>query len=242
MNISLAFITWNERAGLTEILPRVPFESVNQTFAIDGGSTDGTIELFQERGIPVNRQRERGLGAAMLEARQVVQEGALIFFHPDGNENPADIPIIAERLRKGSPFVVASRMIRGAQNEEDSAALKPRKWANQGLALIANVLFARNGVRTTDITNGFRGISCEAFDRMRLTSTDLTMDFQMVIRALKLGMAIDEFPTHEGQRIGGTSNFPSLRTGLKEVELLWREWLAGDAVFDTSSSASHSRV
>jgi hypothetical protein len=77
---------------------------------------------------------------------------------------------------------------------------------------------------------------------MRLTSKDLTMDFQMVIRALKLGMPIDEFPTHEGRRIGGRTNFPSLRTGLKEVELLWREWLAGDAVFDTSSSGHCSRV
>lgn len=231
MDVSLALITRNEIAGLQALFDRIPRHVVSETFAVDGHSTDGTIEFLRERGIPVYEQREKGLGAAMLEAREHAKGAALVFFHPDGNEDPGAIPEFVARLRAGSQFVVASRMILGARNEEDGQLLRWRKWANQGLAITANVLFARNGARTTDITNGLRAITCAAWDRMCLTSRDLTMDFQMVIRALKLGMPIDEFPTQEGHRIGGATAFPSIPTGLKELELIWNEWRAGDAVF-----------
>jgi hypothetical protein len=152
-----------------------------------------------------------------------VRTAAFIFYHPDGNENPADLPRMAALLRAGHAFVVASRMIRGARNEEDAQWLKWRKYANLGFVYLANLFFAHGGNRTTDVTNGFRGISCAAFDRMRLTSRDLTMDYQMVIRALKLGIPITEFPTCEAPRIDGATNFASLPTGVAELKLLARE-------------------
>jgi glycosyltransferase involved in cell wall biosynthesis len=231
-------ITRNEIAGLRAVFDRLPQDQVFETFAVDAHSTDGTVDFFRERGIPAAAQVEKGLGAAMLEARAHARGDAIIFFHPDGNEDPAAIPTFMERLRSGSEFIVASRMIPFASNEEDGQILRWRKWANQGLALIANVLFARGGARTTDITNGLRAITCDAFDRMCLSARDLTMDFQMVIRALKLGMTIDEFPTREGDRVGGATNFPSFQTGLKELGLIWDELLAGDSVFQRLPKAS----
>jgi len=230
MNVSLAIITRNEIAGLRGVFDDIPRDALFEVFAVDAHSTDGTVEFLRERGVAVHDQSEPGYGAAMIQARSLTRGNALIYFHPDGNENPRDIPKFLERLDRGASFIVASRMIPGAWNEEDSRLLRFRKWANQGLALIANLLFSRSGVRSTDITNGFRAITCAAFDRMRLTSKDLTMDFQMIIRALKLGMPIEEFPTREGDRIGGGTSFPSFSTGLKELGLIWRELLGGDAV------------
>lgn len=58
---------------------------------------------------------------------------------------------------------------------------------------------------------------------MHLDSKDLTMDFQMIIRALKYEIAITEFPTREGERCAGETSFASLPTGLKELRLLFRE-------------------
>jgi hypothetical protein len=134
---------------------------------------------------------------------------------------------MASLLHSGKEFVVASRMIPGAVNEDDGKLLKWRKWANNGFALLANILFGHDGNRTTDVTNGFRGISARAWDRMQLTSKDLTMDYQMVIRALKLGIPITEFPTKEGHRIAGATNFASLPTGIAELKLVWRELKIG---------------
>jgi glycosyltransferase involved in cell wall biosynthesis len=235
-SVALALIVRNEETGVREMGPKLPLAEFDQVLAIDGNSTDGTVATLESMGIPTFAQRERGLGEAMIEARQHVTTDSFIFFHPDGNEDPADLPRMAAMLRAGAEFVVASRMIAGATNEDDHKTIKLRKWANNGFALLANVLFGPGmftavfggaGNKTTDVTNGFRGISTAAWDRMNLTSHDLTMDYQMVIRALKLGIPITEFPTHEGHRVCGETNFASMPTGIAELKLVWRELKMG---------------
>lgn len=225
--VALALIVRSEQSGVRAIMPKVRLNAFDQYLAIDGHSEDDTVATLESFGVPTYRQAARGLGAAMLEARARVTTDALIFFHPDGNEDPDDLEKIDTLLRQGKDFVVASRMIPGSANEEDVLVLKWRKWANKGLATLANVLFGSGGNRTTDVTNGFRGIACAAWDRMNLTSHDLTMDYQMVIRALKLGIPITELPTREGPRISGVTNFASFSTGLAELKLLWRELRIG---------------
>jgi glycosyltransferase involved in cell wall biosynthesis len=238
IKVALVLIVRNEEAGIRSIVPRICLEDFDQILAVDGNSTDESVAVLESLKVPAFRQIERGLGAAMIEARQRVTADSFIFFHPDGNEDPDALGKMAELLRAGKEFVVASRMIRGAVNEDDDKLLKWRKWANNGFALLANVLFASRGNRTTDVTNGFRGISCRAWDRMELTSKDLTMDYQMVIRALKLGISITEFPTIEGHRIAGATNFASLPTGIAELKLVWRELKMGRRAISKSPDAS----
>ena len=224
MDISLIFITRNERVGLTEILPQMDFSQFSEVYAIDGHSSDGTIELFQSYNIPVFSQREKGLGAATFEARYCCNSDAMIFFHPDGNEDFRDIPEIVRNLRLGYDLVIPSRMIRGAFHEDDVHWFRPRKWANRTFALLANVLFAaRRGSRTTDVVQGFRGITCQSFDQLRLDQKNCTIDYQMVIRALKCRLSLYEFPTIEGKRISGETSFASIPTGLAELKMLIRE-------------------
>jgi glycosyltransferase involved in cell wall biosynthesis len=222
--ITLVVIARNESEGIKEIIPLIDTTCLDEFFAIDGNSSDDTVALLEGFGYKTYPQKNKGLGAAMLEARDYVKTDAFIFYHPDGNEQPEDIPKVVEYLQKHE-FVVASRMIKGAHNEEDGQFLKLRKWANQGFALIANILFSKNGNKTSDVTNGFRGITCEAFDKMELDTHDLTMDYLMVIRALKKDIKIFEFPTYEAERIGGESNFASIPTGLMELKMLWNEFL-----------------
>ncbi|MCE9613216.1 MAG: glycosyltransferase family 2 protein [Lentisphaerae bacterium] len=226
-SVTLVLIVMNEERGIEAVVPGIDRAAFDDCFAVDGRSKDRTRALLEGYGIPVHDQEGKGLGSAMISARKLTRTTHVIFFHPDGNESAADLPKMAALLREGHDFVVASRMIKGAVNEDDVRVMKWRKWANQGFAVLANVLFAHGGNRTSDVTNGFRGISCAAWDRMQLTSRDLTMDYQMVIRALKLGIPITEFPTHEGHRVAGATNFASFATGKAELKLVWRELQLG---------------
>lgn len=223
LKVSLCLIVRNELQSSQVIFPKIDLKSVDEVYVIDGKSTDGTQEYFKKKGIAVYQQTVRGLGGATFKAREVCKTDAMIFFHPDGNENHKDIPKIAKLLKKGHDFVIPSRMIKGAFNEEDNQILKPRKWFNMALTFFVNLLWNDYGPFCTEIVQGFRGINCKTYDKLKLDRSDLTIDFQMVIRALKKKVIITEFPTKEGERLFGETNFTSLATGLKELEMLHNE-------------------
>lgn len=237
MQVSLVFITKNEAVGLSTILPEMNLSLFDQVYAIDAHSNDGTSELFTQHQIPVYQQSVRGLGAATLEARKHCTTDAIVFFHPDGNENHHDLFKFIDHLQLGYELVIASRMIKGSYNEDDAAFLKWRKWANLSFALISNTLFGSRKCQVTDVVQGFRAITCKAFDRLQLDQTNCTIDYQMVIRSLKARLRIAEFPTIEGHRIAGATNFASIPTGIAELKMLWREiWLGRSFLRSTSRS------
>lgn len=223
ITVSLVIIVRNELQSSKVIFPKIPKKSVDAIYVIDGNSIDGTQEFYKSRKVPVYKQTQPGLGGASFTARKKCKTDAMIFFHPDGNENPEDIAIISNYLKRGEQFVIPSRMISGSWNEEDVQFLRPRKWFNKSMAFLSNFLWNNTSRFPTDIVQGFRGIQVKAFDTLRLDKTDCTIDFQMFIRALKYQVPIFEFPTTEGERLFGTTSFESIDTGIKEMKMFFRE-------------------
>jgi hypothetical protein len=104
-------------------------------------------------------------------------------------------------FENGIEFIVASRMIQGGRNEEDSHLLKPRKWFVLFLAVLAALLWRREGPLMWDVVNGFRGATKRAFQKMEIRGLGCTVDYEMVIRSYKLRLPRAEFPTAEMPRL-----------------------------------------
>jgi hypothetical protein len=226
MKTALVILTRNEIGGLEGIFHKIPLNAVDEYFAVDGKSTDGTVEFFKGNGVPVIVQEKLGRGEAFRIARRRAAHDGLIFFSPDGNEDPHDIPNFKLYMEQGYDMVIASRLMKGGKNEEDSRILPLRKWANQAFTRLANVVWNRGNRYVTDTINGYRAISKEAFDRLQPDAEGYAIEFQMSIRAMKIGLKIKEFPTGEGQRIGSVSKLLAIPTGLKFLRLMAREiWL-----------------
>ena len=51
----------------------------------------------------------------------------------------------------------------------------------------------------------------------------MSIDLEMVARAYKLGLTIEQFPTSEVGRLEGATHFPALKTGSRLLGYLWRE-------------------
>ena len=224
--VTVVVLTLNEIDGVTAMIPKLPMHCIDELLAVDGGSTDGTLDFFAARGLRVIKQAKRGRGEAFRLAVQHARHDRLIFFSPDGNEDPADIPRIIDGLAAGHDMVIASRFMPGARSEDDDKFLfASRRWGNLMFTWLVNVLCGRGSTHIYDTINGYRGVTRAAFQRLAPDAEGYAIEFQMSIRALQLGMRVLEFPTQEAPRIGrGVSKLNAIPVGLKFLRLLIREW------------------
>jgi len=232
MKTSLILFTRNEIEGLKSIFPKIPFDSVDETIAVDGHSTDGTVEFLQEKGIKVLSQTKMGRGNAAIEGVQNTAGDLIILLSSDGNENPGDIPELIKRLEEAD-VAVASRFMKSGSSDDSDDPLRIRKFGNKLVTLLVNIFWHAN---VTDSTNGLRGIRREAWNKLGIDSPYHETEFQMTIRAAKLGMRIAEIPTQEGQRVGGTRYASTRKMAGTFLKSLIRELMIGKR-FQSSDTA-----
>ncbi len=227
---ALVLLTYNEFEALPKVFDKIPLSAADDVFAVDGGSKDGTIEYFRSKGVRVIGQPRRGRGCAFQVAVEATDAESICYFSPDGNEDPNDIPKIFEKLETGGyDLVVASRMCRGAHNEEDEHTIRLRKWVNQAFTLLANVIWNR-GPYVTDTINGFRAVRADALRRCQCRVDGFVIEYLMSIRMMKLGLRIGEIATYESARLGGQSTARSWPTGVEFTRQLIKEILMGRRV------------
>lgn len=222
-NSALVLLTLNEIDGLHALWSRLPLGEFAEVFAVDGGSTDGTLAFFAERGVPYVIQPIRGRGVAFRVAAEASRAERLVFFSPDGNEDPDDIVRLDDCLVRGADLAIARRFGPGAENEEDGEALRLRARVNDALSRIANGVFGRGQPRVYDTINGFRALRRAALLDLSTTVKRFPIEYQITIRALSRGWQIAEVPTKEGQRIGGERKAASWPVGVDHLKVLATE-------------------
>jgi len=222
LKTSLIIFTRNEIEGLRAIFPRIPFNIVDEFLAVDGHSTDGTVEYLEDKGIKVVAQQKMGRGNAMIEGVAQTSGDVIVFLSSDGNEDPADIPKIIEKL-KDHDLVVASRFMNGGRSDDSDDPLLIRKTGNRFFTSLVNLIWKAS---VTDSTNGLRGIKRQAWNRLGIDSPYHEAEFQMTIRAAKLRMKIGEIPTVEKPRIGGKRFASTTKMAWTFTKFLLREiWI-----------------
>ena len=223
MKVSLCLIVWNELQGCQGDVPQLPLSAFDEVYAVDGGSTDGTVDYLENAGIPVYRQPKPGLNAAYVYANEIASGDAVVVFFPKGTLPIADLLKFRTLFEKGYGFVVASRQIQGAVNEEDFYFWKPRKWAVWLLGACAALVWRREGVWIRDVLHGFKGWKKSAFYEMHILNHGLSIDIEMVVRAYKLRIKRIEFATVERFRGYGNTHFKIWPTGKRLLSYLWFE-------------------
>jgi glycosyltransferase involved in cell wall biosynthesis len=218
---ALVLLTYNEIDGSKALHSRIPYELFDKVILVDGGSSDGTIEFWQDHGIEVIEQRSKGRGTAFILALEACTEDILLFFSPDGNENPEDIPKLLTAVESGADLAIATRFGKGAKSFD---AEGHRRFGNLFFTFLVNFFF-RGSV--TDAVNGFRAIKRRKMLLLNLPYSRFEIEFQMTIRASKLRFKIVEVPTTELERIGGFSKAGSISVGISYLKILFKELIIG---------------
>lgn len=218
---TIVLLVLNEIDGLRQCWDGIPLDRFACTVAVDGGSTDGSREFLAEKGIPILDQPIAGRGVAFRVAAEAVDTDRLVFFSPDGNEDPADIERLDDLLLGGARLAIASRFADGAVNEE-ADVLRPRARVNQALTWIANRLF-NHGAYVTDTINGFRALRRADLLALDTTVKRFPIEYQISIRSMRRRWPIAELATYEGQRAGGESKALSWPVGTDHLRVLFTE-------------------
>jgi len=223
VRLTLCLLTWNELDGCRQDVPTLPLDGFDEVFAIDNGSTDGTREYLSERGITVYPQTRPTYNGAYHCAFERCTTDALVLFHPKGTIDPAEVLRFRPLFEQGADLIVASRIGRGARNEEDDRLLRPRKWFVRALGLTASILWRREGPLAWDVLHGFRGMRKATFVALDARPAGVSVDLEMIVRSYRQRRRIVTFPIHERPRPHGTTHFKAWPTGKRLLAYLWSE-------------------
>ena len=127
MKYSLVILVRDEIDGIKMLFDQIPFNKFDEVLAVDGMSTDGSLEFLRQKGINVITQTVNGRGQAFRDAFNNTSSDVLVFYGPDGNEDPKDILRFIQEFEshKDAGMVVARRLGPGAINKEDHKLFKP---------------------------------------------------------------------------------------------------------------------
>ncbi len=228
LRISLCLLVWNELDGCKIDVPNLPLHAFDEVYAVDGGSIDGTVEYLRSKGIVVHKQPKKGLNAAYIHANEVSSCDAVVVFFPKATTPTDDLEKFRYFFEQGYDLVIASRQCTDSVNEEDVNLLRPRKWAVRSLAILASLIWRKEGNRVLDVLHGFKGWKRDAFSDMKVLDYGLSIDIEMVVRAYKLKKKRIEFPSKEASREYGETHFKIWPTGKIILAYLWFELRRND--------------
>lgn len=237
MKFTLFIPTLNEIEGVRAIMPRIKKEWVDEIVIVDGHSTDGTKEYFENMGHKVISQKLSGTLGAWQEGFQAATGDVIILFSPDGNSIPEKIPELVEKMKDGYDLVIVSRYKDGAKSEDDDwlSAL-----ANFSFNKIINFLFKANYTDSLVMYRAFKKNILNKLDFNQDTGKKFNKyncglyEILMSIRCAKTKLKIAEISGDEPSRLDGTKDsrahpgkFIKMYNGLLMLYNIFKEYFYG---------------
>lgn len=213
VSVVVIVLTLDEIDGVKAIMPQVKKEWANETVFVDGGSKDGTVEEAQRLGFRVIHQYNKGEGNACRIGVRETKSDYVLFFSPDGNDLPEDIPKLVKKTKEGHDVVHISRF---GKNSVSNDANWLERFGNNMFTFLVNTFF---GGHYTDALNGFRIIKREIFEELKTDAQFLNIEQQICIRCAKKKYPIYEIESREPKRIGGERKMRPIIVG---SQLSWQ--------------------
>src|SRR5579859_4359307 len=214
-----------QEAGITDIV------------VVDNGSDDDTSAVARAAGGRVVRESWRGYGRACLAGVQAARDAdVIILMDGDGSDVPEDLVRVWQPVQAGVADLAMGSRVRG---QCEPGALTPQQRVGNAVgAVLLRLLYS---VRVSDI-GPLRAIRRETLLRMEMSEMTYGWSAEMLAKAGRLGLKIEEIPVDYRRRAGGTSKVAGTLKGTVKASarilrtiLRYRRWQPGKAV----ETASH---
>jgi len=202
VQVSVVIPCLNEEAGIVHVVEqaRAGLESaglVGEILVVDNASEDRSAELARSAGATVVYEPRRGYGSAYLAGLAAARGDYVVMADADGTYDLALIGPLVERLRDGAGMVLGSRF-------EGTIHPGAMPWSNRyvGNPILTGMLNLLFGARVSDAHCGLRAIRRDVIPQLELSATGMEFASEMVIKAGKRRVRIDEIPIDYHPRIG----------------------------------------
>jgi glycosyltransferase involved in cell wall biosynthesis len=185
-------------------------EAAEEVIVVDNGSRDATAARAAAAGARVVREPRRGYGAACLAgARAAPSQAVLLFCDADGSDDPGALSRVAAPVEAGAAELVLGSRSRGPR--EPGALMPHQLAANRAVAAVIRTVW---GAPVTDV-GPVRAIRRADLLALDMRSRTYGWPVEMVVKAARAGLRVDEVPVGARRRAGGSSKVSgSLRATL----------------------------
>jgi len=200
--------------GVVEGLREQGYENV---LVIDGGSTDGTVEIAREHGARVERQSGRGKGRAIREALSMIDAKYVLMLDGDGTYRTEDADAMVEPLRAGrAEHVIGNRFADMGPDAMPRLNQAGNRLINRAFAFV-------HGRDLVDITSGYRAFTRESDERFHLTATGFGIETELAVECIKHDLDTEIVPiTYRARPEGSDTNLRPIRDGGVILVTLYR--------------------
>jgi glycosyltransferase involved in cell wall biosynthesis len=186
---------------------------------VDSNSTDGTIEIVKD----TNRCRliiepRRGYGIALRTGIKNAKGNIIIMVDADGTYEFKHIDLLINRmLEKDADMALATRMY-----DPNKAMGFLNFLGNKVITLTYDFFYSQF---LSDSQSGFRAISHEAIDKVKLKETDMAFATEMLIQFAREGFNMVEIPTTYKPRTYGKTKLKPFRSGIEIFTTIFKGFL-----------------
>jgi glycosyltransferase involved in cell wall biosynthesis len=186
-----------------------------EVIVVDNGSTDDSVKIAEEHGARVVIEERRGYGNAYRTGFAEAGGDIIVMADSDDTYDLLEMPKFLDAL-ENADFVMGSRL-RG-DIKKGAMPWLHKNIGNPMLTRILNLLFR---TKISDAHCGMRAFKRDFLEKLDLQTSGMEFASEMVIKAAKLGITIEEVPLTYSPRSGGEAKLVSVEDGWRHVRFMF---------------------
>ncbi|WP_436924279.1 S-layer glycoprotein N-glycosyltransferase AglJ [Halosimplex amylolyticum] len=181
--------TLNESETIGPVVESFSAEGFENILVIDGGSTDGTQSIAEEKGARVVQQRgSEGKGEALQEGFEMTDAPVVLMLDGDQTYRAEDARAMLEPIFEGrADHVIGDRFA----DMEAGAMTRLNQFGNRVINWAFELIHGRD---YQDILSGYRALTRESIDRISLTEDHFGIETEMAVECVKHNVRTEVVP------------------------------------------------
>lgn len=186
----------NEAEAIGDVLDEVISEGVNpeNILVVDGGSTDGTLEIAKSKGVKVIGQKGRGKADAVRSALPHIKTRYVLLMDGDYTYPARHIRDLCKAKEEGADEVIGRRI--PLEEKTQGPLYRLGNWI---LTKTFNLLF---GTKLRDVLSGMYLLDKEVLEEMEFKSSGFGIESEIAAHVAGTGGEIVEVPIEYRERKG----------------------------------------